>query len=74
MQVLVMMINLLPSLRTIPEQIQILMRGEVEGGMKKEGFPGLFIDTGGQIVTPAYYKDEKVENGVLYLFWLIIFD
>ncbi len=36
----------------------LISGGEVEGGMKKEGFPGLFIDTGGQIVTPANYKDE----------------
>ncbi len=30
----------------------------IEGGMKKEGFPGLFIDTGGQIVTPENYMNE----------------
>jgi ribose transport system substrate-binding protein len=30
----------------------------VEGGMEKEGFPGLFIDTGGQIVTPENYMTE----------------
>lgn len=36
-----------------------LIKGEaVEGGVEKEGFPGLFIDTGGQIVTPENYKEE----------------
>jgi ribose transport system substrate-binding protein len=35
--------------------------GEVKGGMDKEGFPGKFIDTGGQIVTPENYKEEIAE-------------
>ncbi len=35
--------------------------GEVKGGMVKEGFPGKFIDTGGQIVTPENYKEEIAE-------------
>lgn len=36
----------------------ILDGNPIEGGVKKEGFPGLFIDTGGQIVTPENYKTE----------------
>lgn len=35
--------------------------GETVDGDEKEGFPGLFIDTGGQIVTPDNYKDEIAE-------------
>lgn len=35
-----------------------LIKGEAIDGMKKENFPGLFIDTGGQIVTPENYKEE----------------
>ena len=36
----------------------LISGGEVENGMEKEGFAGLFIDTGGQIVTPENYKTE----------------
>lgn len=39
----------------------LITGGEVSGGMVKEGFPGLFIDTGGQIVTPDNYKTEIAE-------------
>ncbi len=42
------------------ENLNNLVNGrEIEGGMKKEGFPGLFIDTGGQIVTPENYMTEN---------------
>jgi len=36
----------------------LITGGEVEGGAEKEGFNGLFIDTGGQIVTPDNYTTE----------------
>ncbi len=36
----------------------LITGGEVENGVEKEDFNGLFIDTGGQIVTPENYKTE----------------
>lgn len=41
------------------ENINNILDGKpIEGGMVKEGFPGLFIDTGGQLVTPENYMAE----------------
>jgi len=39
----------------------LISGGDVEGGMKKDGFPGMFIDTGGQIVTPENFQTEIAE-------------
>ncbi|WP_168203451.1 substrate-binding domain-containing protein [Oceanispirochaeta crateris] len=39
----------------------LITGGSINGGLKKEGFPGLFIDTGGKIVTPDNYKEEFPE-------------